>query len=122
MRISAAADADANQVKMQIVDPPQLPQTPVAPQRVVLLTGVLLAGIGAGVALALMLGEIDSSFQNIDDLRSLGLPVIGGISVIAGAIPLWRRLLTLTTIGAAFGVLCIVYGGLVWRLHAAGVA
>jgi polysaccharide chain length determinant protein (PEP-CTERM system associated) len=122
MRISAAADADANQVKMQIVDPPQMPQTPVAPQRIVLLTGVLFAGLGAGVALALMLGEIDSSFQNIDDLRSLGLPVIGGISVIAGAIPLWRRLVMVGTATAAFGVLCVVYGGLVWRLHAAGIA
>ena len=122
MRISAAADSDANQVKMQIVDPPQMPQTPVSPQRIVLLSGVLVAGIAAGVALSLMLGEIDSSFQNIDDLRSLGLPVIGGISVIASVVPLWKRVVQVGSVSAAFVVLCVIYGGLVWRLYAQGIA
>lgn len=122
MRIASAADTDANKVKMQIVDPPQKPQTPVAPKRIVLLSAVLAAGLAAGVALSLMLGELDSSFQNIDDLRILGLPVIGGISVISAIMPLWRRVMRVTTFGTALLALCVIYGGLVYRLTAAGIA
>jgi polysaccharide chain length determinant protein (PEP-CTERM system associated) len=122
MRIASAADTDANKVKMQIVDPPQKPQTPVAPKRIVLLSAVLFAGLAAGVALSLMLGELDSSFQNIDDLRVLGLPVIGGISVIAAAVPFWRSFVRVGSFGTALLALCVIYGGLVYRLTAAGVA
>jgi hypothetical protein len=122
MRIASAADTDANKVKMQIVDPPQKPQTPVAPKRIVLLSAVLAAGLAAGVALSLMLGELDSSFQNIDDLRVLGLPVIGGISVITAVMPFWRQAIRVTTFAVVLLALCGVYGGLVYRLTAAGVA
>ena len=122
MRIASAADTDANKVKMQIVDPPQKPQTPVAPKRIVLLSAVLAAGLAAGVALSLMLGELDSSFQNIDDLRVLGLPVIGGISVIAAIVPFWLTFVRVSTFSTALLALCVIYGGLVYRLAAAGVA
>jgi polysaccharide chain length determinant protein (PEP-CTERM system associated) len=122
MRIAAAADADANKVKIQIVDPPQKPQTPVAPRRGVLLSAVLGAGLAAGAALSLMLGEIDASFQNIDDLRVLGLPVIGGISVIMSVVPRWRVFLAIGSFAVVLLALCGVYGGLVMRLAAAGVA
>jgi polysaccharide chain length determinant protein (PEP-CTERM system associated) len=122
MRIASAADTEANKVKMQIVDPPQKPQTPVAPKRIILLSAVLAAGLAAGVALSLMLGELDSSFQNIDDLRILGLPVIGGISVISVVMPLWRRVVRVGTVATVLLVLCGIYGGLVYRLTAAGVA
>ena len=122
MRIASAADSDANKVKMQIVDPPQKPQTPVAPKRVALLSAVLGAGLAAGAALALMLGELDASFQNIDDLRSLGLPVIGGISVINSIVPMWRQALKVGSFAVVLLLLCGVYGGLVARLAEAGVA
>jgi polysaccharide chain length determinant protein (PEP-CTERM system associated) len=121
MRIAAAADTEANKVKVQIVDPPQLPRTPVAPKRVLLLTVVLGVALLAGVVLVLMLDEIDTSFQSVDELRVLGLPVVGGISVIAVAVPLWRRMLSVGSIAVALLMLCMIYGGLVYRLTQAGV-
>ncbi len=122
MRIASAADTDANKVKTQIVDPPQKPQTPVAPKRTLLLSAVLAAGLAAGVVLALLLSEIDSSFQNVDDLRVLGLPVIGGISIISVVVPIWRRVFAVVTFASVLLMLCGVYGGLVYRLAAAGIA
>jgi polysaccharide chain length determinant protein (PEP-CTERM system associated) len=122
MRIASAADSEANKVKVQIVDPPAKPQTPVAPKRIILLSAVLAAGLASGVALVLMIDEIDASFQNVDDLRVLGLPVIGGISVIMEVVPLWRRVVTVGSIVTVMLLLCSVYGGLVYRLVQAGVA
>lgn len=122
MRIAQAADLEANKVKVQIIDPPQRPRVPVAPKRLVLLSGVLVAGIGAGIVLTLLISEIDSSFQSIDDLRSLGLPVIGGISIITETVSLWRRLLSVGSVVTAMAVLCAIYGGLIYRLIRAGVA
>ena len=122
MRIAAAADTEANKVKVQIVDPPQLPRTPVAPKRILLLSIVLGAGLIGGIVLVLMLDEVDTSFQSVDELRALGLPVVGGISVIAVAVPLWRRLVSAGTVATAVLLLCAIYGGLVYRLLQAGVA
>jgi polysaccharide chain length determinant protein (PEP-CTERM system associated) len=122
MRIATAADTEANKVKVEIVDPPQLPRTPVAPKRIMLLSVVLGAGLLAGVVLALMLDEVDTSFQSVDELRVLGLPVVGGISIIAVAVPLWRRLVSLATVATALLLLCAIYGGLIHRVAQAGVA
>ncbi len=122
MRIAEAADANANKVQVQIVDPPQKPQTPVAPKRGVLVSAVLGAGLAAGIALTLMLSEIDTSFQGIDDLRTLGLPVIGGISIIQGTIPLWRRIFRVASVSVMVLLLFAAYGGLAYRLAAAGAA
>ena len=116
MRIAEAADANANKVQVQIVDPPQKPQTPVAPNRGVLVSAVLGAGFAAGIALTLMLSEIDTSFQGIDDLRTLGLPVIGGISIIQGTIPLWRRIFKIASVCVMVLLLFAAYGGLVYRI------
>jgi hypothetical protein len=58
-----------------------------------------------------LFGQLDRSFSTVDELRNLGLPVLGGISVL-GLIPLRQRLLTVVRFGAALAVLVCVYGGL----------
>ena len=35
-------------VKLQVIDPPEIPRLPVAPNRMLLVTGVLLGGLGPG--------------------------------------------------------------------------
>ncbi len=82
MRISTAAEADADKIKIQVIDPPQVPQNPVAPKRTLLMSVVLAIGIGAGLAAAVMLVQFDQSYHTIDELRDLGLPVAGGISLL----------------------------------------
>jgi hypothetical protein len=41
---------------------------------------VLFAGLGAGIALAFLLVQLDGSFYTVAELRRLGLPVLGAIS------------------------------------------
>jgi len=122
MRIASAADLEANKVKVQIIDPPQRPTAPVAPKRILLLAIVLVAGMAAGVALVLMIDEVDTSFESTDELRTLGYPVIGGISIIAVTVPIWRRMISVGSVLTAVLLLCAIFGGLVYRLVQAGAA
>ncbi len=110
--IAQAADTQADKVKLQVIDPPEIPRLPAAPNRMLLITGVLLAGMAAGAGVTVLFGQMDRSFSTVDDLRTLGLPVLGGISVL-GMAPLRQRLMTVLRFGFAVAVLVGVYGGLI---------
>ena len=122
MRISAAADAEGEKVKMQVIDPPAIPQVPVAPKRILLVTGVLAAGFAAGAGLAILLVQMDQSFHSVNDLRDLGFQVVGGISTLAAATPPNRRIASVAVFLLAVAVPTIVYGGLIVRLSRPGAA
>lgn len=109
--IAQAAETQADKVKLQIVDPVQVPRLPVSPNRLLLFTGVLLAGIGGGIAGPVLLGQLDQSFIAAEDLRRLGRPVLGGIS-LANRASARTRLMAAFSVGAAVTVLIIIYGGL----------
>jgi polysaccharide chain length determinant protein (PEP-CTERM system associated) len=113
MRIAEAADNKADKVRLRIVDPPQLPRNPVAPNRMLLISGVLLAGLGAGGGLAFLLMRFDETFYTVHDLRAFGLPVLGGISLLGPRMQ--RRAPAL--LGFSLGVLLLfaIYGG--WLMH-----
>lgn len=110
--IAQAADTQADKVKLQVIDPPEIPRLPVAPNRMLLTTGVLLGGLGAGLGMTVLLGQLDRSFSTVDELRTLGLPVLGGISIL-GFAPFRQRFMTVVRFGAAVAVLVGVYGGLI---------
>ena len=121
MRIATAAEADADKIKMQIIDPPQVPQNPVAPKRAQMMSIVLAVGLIAGLAVAVLLVQFDQSFHTIDELRDLGLPVAGGVSLLNVSVTR-GRLMTVLTFGMSLILLGAVYGGLLWRmLHTPGV-
>jgi polysaccharide chain length determinant protein (PEP-CTERM system associated) len=106
--IAEAADAKADKIQFRVIDPPEIPFAPVAPKRTLLVTGVLLAGVAAAGALIFVLNQLDRSFANLDDLRALGLPVIGGLSKLpsSGARVLDRAGIVFV---ATIGLLFVVY-------------
>jgi polysaccharide chain length determinant protein (PEP-CTERM system associated) len=110
--ISEAANTQADKVHLRVVDPPEVPLLPIAPNRPLLMTGVLIAGIGVGLGVAVLLAELDSSFTSLDDLRALGLPVLGGLSAIGGPGPR-RRVVAGVQFAVGFVLLIGLYGGLV---------
>ena len=109
--IAQAADTQADKIKLQVIDPPEVPRLPVAPNRMLMTTGVLFGGLAAGLGMTILLGQLDRSFSTVDELRSLGLPVLGGISVL-GLAPFRQRFMTVLRFGTAVAVLVGVYGGL----------
>ncbi|HVZ08610.1 XrtA system polysaccharide chain length determinant [Rhodopila sp.] len=109
--IAQAADTQADKVKLQIIDPPEVPRIPVAPNRILLVTAVLIGGLAVGLGVTILLSQFDTSYSTVDELRGLGLPVLGGISVL-GLAPLRNRLMMVARFGAAVAVLVCIYGGL----------
>jgi capsular polysaccharide biosynthesis protein len=68
-------------VKFQIMEPPSVPLKPVAPNRKLLYSAVLIAALAAGFALAYVLNQIRPVFQNVRSLANItGLPVLGFVS------------------------------------------
>jgi polysaccharide chain length determinant protein (PEP-CTERM system associated) len=111
MRIATAAQVRASNVKMVIIDPPQVPQVPVAPARILLAFGVLVAGLAAGVGVVVAIITLDQSFHSLVDLRAMGRPVLGAISMAALPPTLAMRLRSAAVFGSAIGGLVIVLGG-----------
>ena len=122
MRIGQAADASADKIKIQVIDPPQVPQNPVAPKRARMLSLVLLLGVASGGGLAVLLVQFDQSFHSIDELRDLGFPVAGGISLLNVTVTR-GRLASVFAFSMALVLLGVLYLGLLYRLaHTPGVA
>ncbi|WP_419729324.1 XrtA system polysaccharide chain length determinant [Lichenicola sp.] len=108
MRLDSAADTRADKIKLEVVDPPQVPRIPVFPDRRVLLSLVLLAGLAGGGASAFLLSQLDRSFHTTLELRSLGLPVAGSLSLLPG--PDVRRPRQLGLAVAAPGLCLLLLG------------
>lgn len=109
LQIAGAARNSSDRVRLEVVDPPAIPLQPVAPPRLLLFAGVLLGGIGAGVLTALLLSRLDRSFYTVEELRGLGLPVLGGVSAPPGR---WR-LGPALAFAAGFALLFVGFGAVV---------
>jgi len=111
LQLAGAARAGADQVRIDVVDPPTVSNNPTGPNRLALASGVLIAGLGAGIGVAVLLGMIDRGFYSLHDLRELGLPVLGGVSAVNPA----RATFATLTFAATGAVLLAVFGGVLWR-------
>jgi polysaccharide chain length determinant protein (PEP-CTERM system associated) len=115
--ITAAADTGADKVRLRVVDPPQLPSIPVAPNRSLLVSLVLLAGLGAAVALSVVLSQTDRSISDLGQLRELGQPVLGGISLVQSAPEKPREGYgPQLRVAAMILLLLLIYGGLLSQI------
>lgn len=81
LRLRGEVKTEREALKFEVVDPPTTPRTPVAPNRPLLLFGVLVVGLGGGCAAAFALSRLRSVFATSAALeRTTGLPVLGSIS------------------------------------------
>ncbi|MEX0342338.1 MAG: XrtA system polysaccharide chain length determinant [Erythrobacter sp.] len=81
MRLRGQVETERSAFQFEVIDPPTAPRAPAAPNRPILLLGVLIVGIGVGAGVAFVMGQLRSSFTTADKLeRTIDLPVIGTIS------------------------------------------
>jgi polysaccharide chain length determinant protein (PEP-CTERM system associated) len=112
-RIAENADKKGDKIDIKTIDTPEVPTLPSSPNRPLFLSMVLVAGFGAGVGVAFVLSQIDSSFSTTTSLQSLGLPILGSISVI-GSFDRKPRywFLGAKSFAMSVAILVVVYGGL----------
>jgi polysaccharide chain length determinant protein (PEP-CTERM system associated) len=110
-KIAEAANNKAESVKMRLIDPPQLAQVPVGPKRQVMISGVLLAALGAGGGIVFLMQQLDRSFASVQALRALGVPVLGGVSLVRRRKP-WRSRTSTAGFAVAVAMLLLAYGGM----------
>lgn len=99
-------------VTFRVIDPPSVPTAPAKPNRPLLLVGVLIAGIFAGIGTAFALCQLHSTFATSAKLEKLsGLPVIGSVTETLNAGQLAerkRKRRIFSTAGGALVVACVL--------------
>ena len=76
---------DAGVAEFRIIDPPRVTPKPVAPNRYLLLWGLIAGSLAAGLATAFAVSQVRPTFHDGRVLREIvGRPLIGMISMIAG--------------------------------------
>jgi polysaccharide chain length determinant protein (PEP-CTERM system associated) len=81
-RMSGSVEQETEAVKFRIVDPPQVPTKPSAPNRILLSSAIFLGSLVFGLGLAVLLSLLRPSFGTIQGLRDVtGLAVLGSISM-----------------------------------------
>jgi polysaccharide chain length determinant protein (PEP-CTERM system associated) len=115
---------DAGVAEFRIIDPPRVTPNPVAPNRSLLLWGLVAGSLAAGVAAAFAVSQVRPTFHDGRVLREVaGRPLLGMISTIASpALRAKRRRSALlfmggmgglvASYGAAFSITYLIQRGL----------
>jgi polysaccharide chain length determinant protein (PEP-CTERM system associated) len=112
-QIAENADKKGDKIDIKTIDTPEVPSLPSSPNRPLFLSMVMIAGLGAGIGVAFVLSQIDSSFSTTTALQALGLPILGSISMVNAMDRKPRYwFLGAKAFAAASLTLIVIYGGL----------
>jgi polysaccharide chain length determinant protein (PEP-CTERM system associated) len=108
--LSQARDDQNEALSFRVLEPPQKPQFPAGPNRVILNSLVLILGAGGGIGAAVLLMLNASCLITANDLAlSFSVPILGLVTQLRGPAKLQNRAATLVlAIGAV--LLLVVYG------------
>ncbi|MEM9287108.1 MAG: XrtA system polysaccharide chain length determinant [Pseudomonadota bacterium] len=111
-------NSKADKVKFRIIDPPEVPLTPVAPDRQLLLTMVLGAGLAAGLGISFIFSQLQSSFATMEQLRqTFAMPVLGSVTSVLSDQQRSQRKLEVWAFGVLFFAVFLTYGAvMLWEL------
>ncbi len=113
LRLRGQVENEHNAVKFEVIDPPTSPREPAAPNRPLLLIGVLVAGLAAGAGGAFALGQMRGTFATTADLeRAIGLPVLGAVTLALTHTAVTERQRQLKWFGGGIAGLALVLVGL----------
>ncbi len=82
-KLGRKADDSAESVRFRVIDPPRAPVRPSGPNRVLFSTGVLLAALSIGLALAFLMSQFRPTYDERQMMSDdLGLPVLGSVNMV----------------------------------------
>ena len=86
VRLRGDVQARTSPINVQVVEPPSVPTAPIAPNRPVFLTLVLMVAIASGIGAAFITGQLQTTFPTQNKLAEVtGLPVFGTLSEVVTA-------------------------------------
>ncbi|MFT3717885.1 XrtA system polysaccharide chain length determinant [Pseudorhodoferax sp.] len=104
-------DSVAGVADFRLIDPPRVSPRPVAPNRSLLLLGALIVSLGAGVAVAIGLGQVRPVFHNAQSLRhAVGLPLLGVVTLMISEEAKQQERRNLLKFAVASGSLVVCFG------------
>lgn len=108
--ISGELDVASGVADFRLVDPPRASPKPVAPNRLLLMAGTLLAALGAGVFAAFAASQLRPVFHDAGELRlRTELPVLGVVSRLMSEAEKRRERVDLMRFAAGSGGLIATY-------------
>ena len=117
LQISGDFDDSTGAADFRIIDPPRAPSSPTSPNRFLLMSAVLLAGVLGGVALAFVLSQVNPTFTDRRTLReSTGLPILGAVSMIWTDQERKKRKKNFAALATSYAGLLVAYGGILTAL------
>jgi polysaccharide chain length determinant protein (PEP-CTERM system associated) len=118
-RLAQSAGQSSSDVTFRVIEPPIVPLRPSGPQRLLLLTGVLLAALGSGLGWGFLRYILKPTFTDSWQVRaSTGLPVLGSISLHLSPEHRKKRQMQLVSFLSATFLLICVFGGTVYNVLA----
>jgi polysaccharide chain length determinant protein (PEP-CTERM system associated) len=104
------AQTQTDTIKFSVIDPPTNPRTPTAPNRPLLLTGVLIAGLLGGLGAAFAMGQVQTTFPTAARLeKAAGMPVIGSIGEMVTHLQMTERRRRLQLFAGGSAALGVAY-------------
>lgn len=115
--ITGDMEANNNVMNFRVIDPPQVPSTPSAPNRPALVSGVLVGAIGVGILFAFLLSQIRPTIGDERKLRLVsGMPVFGTVVMAWSKTQMRRRKRGVVMLFASFLGLISVYAAILGLL------
>lgn len=117
-RREAAKMSESREIKnekalFRIVDPPKLPRIATGPPRLLMLSAVLIIGLGAGIGFGAVLANLRPAFLTARRLKqAFALPVLGSVSIVRSSAEKTWGMVKLAMFALAFVGLFGTYGGL----------
>ena len=108
--MSGELDVASGVAEFRVIDPPRVAPKPVSPNRMLLLPGVLLGSLGAGLFFAFAAAQLRPTISSGEDLRTVsGLPLLGVVTMLRTEDDLRRERASLFRFVAASGGLVSLF-------------
>jgi len=111
-KMAQNVEQNSNEITFKVVDAPVVPLIPSAPDRPLLLAGVMAAALAAGAAWSVLMFFLFPTFIDFKQLRkAIDLPVLGAVRLQMTGEQITHRKTQLTKFLVAMSLLFCMFGG-----------